>query len=179
MQKYAVLSLLFFLVSVVDAQAESFSFSCQRFKSNCTGSECDKLVTALQKDTARQIFTVKKTEIVDYRIDSTGAVETLRGEQADYSADRQLVIYYKFVTNEFGKITMKNYEPKGATKEIAQIEPTSGFYMYYLMHTDGSIKDVPIGQPYTAYFGWCQNPNAPIKTPAATPAAPPSDSPQP
>lgn len=168
------------------AQAETLSFSCERFKSNCTGQECYKLVNALQKDTTRQIFTVKKTEIVDYKIDATGAVETLRGEQAVPDKDRQLIIHYKFVASEYGKIVMANRDPKNIMKEEAQIEPTSGFYLYYLIHTDGSIKDVPIGEPYTAYFGWCENMSAPgaklpeaNPTPATVPETSPSTAPAP
>lgn len=157
----------------LSAKAEILTFSCERFKSNCTGQECYKLVSALVKDTTHQIFTVKKTEIVDYKIDATGAVETLRGEQAVPDKDRQLIIHYKSVENKFGKIILTNYEPKGAIKETAEIEPTSGFYLYYLIHTDGSIKDVPIGEPYTAYFGWCENMSAPgAKLPETKPTAP-------
>jgi len=168
------------------AHAEQLSFSCERFKSNCMGQDCYKLVSALQKDVAHQIFTVKKTEIVDYKIDATGGVETLRGEQAVPDKDRQLVIHYKYAVSEYGKIVLKNTDPKNNVKEEAQIEPTSGFYLYYLIHTDGSIKDVPIGEPYTAYFGWCENMSAPgaklpeaNPTPSAVPATAPAPDPTP
>lgn len=119
------------------------------------------MISALQQDTTHQILTVRKTEIVDYKIDTAGAVETLRGEQAVPDKDRQLTIRYKFVSNDYNKIVMMNRDPKNAVKEEARIEPSTGAYHYFLLHTDGSIKDVPIGEPYTAYFGWCENMSAP------------------
>lgn len=152
------------------AYAEPMKFSCERFKSNCLGKACEQIYVALQKDASRQILSVKKTETVEYEINETGATEKLVGAQIDPSIQRSLTINYKNIASAYGKITLSNKDAKGNVKEMASIEPASGFYRYLLIHTDGSIKEVPIGEPYTAYFGWCNNLLQPQQAqPAAAP----------
>jgi hypothetical protein len=130
--------------------------TCQRFQSNCNADTCLQLVNALQKDVARKIFTVRRTEIVTYTIDETGAVEKLRGQQAVYSKDRAMVMNYKNVaTDALGKIIFTNKDRKGNANMRVEIDPLSGFYLNFFLHTDGSIKEVPVGEPYLGYFGWC------------------------
>lgn len=166
--------ILFSLPFTAQAQIKPQIFECQRFQSKCTGEGCYQLLDGFKKDVTKKILTVRKTETVDYVIDEAGGVETLRGEQAVPSRDRQLVMNYKFVGNEYGKIALFNKDKKGAVNIKVEIEPTTGFYYNFLIHTDGSIKEVPLGEPYLAYFGWCTGDTISQPSPAdvATPPEP-------
>jgi len=158
-------------------------FSCQRFKSKCSGASCYALVSGLQKDTGRSILDARKTEVVEYSVDVLHSIEMLKTEQVDPLLKRQLSIEYLNVENAHGKITISNKDKKGAVKEKVEITPATGFYLYYLIHTDGSIKDVPIGEPFSAYFGWCDNKSpagamipdtTPVEAPATEVLTPPA-----
>ena len=139
------------------AVAEPMKFTCERFKSNCAGADCENLFLALHKDTEHKILTMRKTQIVEYEIERHHATEKLISLRTEEEKDVPLIIEYTHVTTPYGKLILANEDRKGDIKEKAEIEPTSGLYRYYLLHTDGSIKDVPVGEPYTAYFGWCEN----------------------
>jgi hypothetical protein len=143
-------------IEVAPPAALPDKITCQRFQSNCTADACMQIIGALQKDTERKIFTVRRTETVTYTFDNTGAVEKLRGEQAVFNKQRLPVMNYKTVTTDAqGKIMLTNKDRKGNINIRVEIEPASGFYLNFFLHTDGSIKEVPVGEPYLAYFGWC------------------------
>ncbi|MFW0778233.1 MAG: hypothetical protein ACN2B6_11020 [Rickettsiales bacterium] len=135
----------------------TMKFTCERFKSSCTGTSCEKLYLALHKDVDHKILTMRKTQLVEYEIERHHAKETLVSLRTEEEKDVPLVIDYKHVETPYGKLILTNKDRKGDVKEKTEIEPTSGLYRYYLIHTDGSIKDVPVGEPYAAYFGWCED----------------------
>lgn len=137
------------------AQDLKKTFTCQRFKSSCTGQACLQRAAELQKDTEHKILAVKKTEFVEYAIHSTQAIETLKGEQIDPTLKRALTITYTDVETTPDKIFLGNKDKNNTPKDKVEILTSTGFYLDYQLHTDGSIKEVPIGEPYAAYFGWC------------------------
>src|SRR5262249_40632171 len=69
-------------------------------------------------------------------------------------------------------IVLENRDSHGDVKEKVEIDKISGFYDKYLIHTDNSIKDVPLGQPYVAYFGWCDVHKPDVSAAPATPPPP-------
>ncbi|MCE2927884.1 MAG: hypothetical protein LW823_09645 [Rickettsiales bacterium] len=157
------------------------TFECTRFKSNCVGAACHKIYEGLQQDTGRTILAVRKTQVVEYVIDPARAVETIKTVLAnDKDRDQNLVIEYQHVLSSGGRITLSNQNAKKVITERAVIDTTGGLYSFYLLHTDGSIKDVPVGEPYTAYFGWCENKSAPgAALPDMTPQSEPAAAQQP
>jgi hypothetical protein len=174
--RYPLIVAAMLLVSLPTLAADKVTYECTRFKSNCVGASCHKIYDGLQLDTGRTILGVRKTQVVEYVIDPLSATETIKTLLADdKDRDQSLVIEYKHVLNAYGRITLSNLDSKKKIKEQARIDAASGLYSFYMLHTDGSIKDVPVGEPYTAYFGWCENKSAPgIILPDMTPQAEPA-----
>ncbi|MDX2113092.1 MAG: hypothetical protein SFW63_05120 [Alphaproteobacteria bacterium] len=134
------------------------TYECTRFKSKCIGTACRVIHDGLINDTERSILKVRKTQIVEYVIDPARAVETIKTELAgDLDRDQSLVLEYRAITHRLGQITLSNHNSRGQVTERVTINTETGLYGFYLLHTDGSIKDVPVGEAYTAYFGWCEN----------------------
>jgi hypothetical protein len=138
------------------------TYECTRFKSKCIGTACDKIYAGLKLDVQRSILTMRPTQLVEYRITPQRALETIKTALAeDKDRDQKLVIEYLSVQQSGGEIVLANHDDKNNIREKVTINLASGLYAFQLLHTDGSIKDVPVGEPYTAYFGWCDNKSAP------------------
>lgn len=159
----------FFFVAALAApaaHAEMLELKCQRYESKCSASACYHLSEALKDDKDRQIFAIQKTEEVDYHIEDTTASAMLENEVPNATlTEGKYVLPYKHVKWEDGIVVLENKTSGGMTKEKIEIDRDFGFYSHYVMHTDSSIADVPLGEPYTAYFGWCEE--VAIKPPAA------------
>lgn len=143
--------------SAVTARGETMSFDCQRYKSKCTAKACEELANGIREDSSKKILSLQGLESVEYVVNPRMAYENRRKAEDQSLAKRKYLVNYKFIEITPAMITLSNKAPSGIEKERVQIEPTSGFYRHYILHTDGSIKDVPIGEPYQAYFGWCNN----------------------
>lgn len=169
-------SLLFLATALAApaAHAEDLNLRCQRYESKCSATACYHLSEALKDDKDRQIFAIQKTEIVDYLVKDTEAVAILENEVPNATlTDGKYVLPYKHVRWEDGIVMMENRTSSGMTKERIEIDRDFGFYAHYMMHTDKSIKDVPLGEPYTAYFGWCEDVTVrPEETAPSEPEAP-------
>lgn len=159
------------LASPALADDQHLDLTCTRYKSKCAGKDCYTLANGMKADPERRILSLPGLEELRYVIAPGSAAETMiKGDELTLTK-RKYQISYEQVSYGENDITISNHDAKGADKERVIIEPVSGFYAYYLLHTDGSIKDVPIGEPYRAYFGWCASGQAPA-TPAAPPAPP-------
>lgn len=159
------------------AHAEILDLKCQRYESQCSASACYHLSEALKDDKDRQIFAIQKIEEVDYHIGETEATAMLDNEFPNATlTDGKYVLPYKHVIWKDGVVVLENRTSSGMPKERVEIDPDFGFYSHYMMHTDNSIKDVPVGEPYAAYFGWCEyavakeDPEAPMKEKKHAPA---------
>lgn len=166
--------------------AETLYFHCQRYESQCSGNDCYRIADGLRADTERKLLTtVQKLESVEYRIAESAAEATLdnAAPNAILTRNNKYVIRYENVDIGPNLITVEDKTGSGIVKEKVEIDKLSGFYADYIIHTDNTIRDVPIGEPYTAYFGWCEDVNggpAPSAVPAvldnlvpaATPAPP-------
>lgn len=140
------------------AQAETLDLKCQRYESKCSASACYHLSEALKDDKDRQIFAIQKTEEVDYHIEDASATATLENEVPNATlTEGKYILPYKHVSWKDGIVVLENRTSSGMTKEKIEIDRDFGFYSHYMMHTDSSIADVPLGEPYTAYFGWCED----------------------
>ncbi len=155
------------------AQADAIHFTCQRFKSNCVGKACLAMAEGFKADTEHKILTLRPVEKLDYKIDEKRAVEIIRSAQDAAKAALNVSVPYEFVTLSSNLITLERKAADEQVRERVVIEIASGFYAYYAIHNDGSIKDVPLGEPYAANFGWCNQTSAQGANPAA-PAAPPA-----
>ena len=159
------------------ALADGASYSCKRYKSKCTGEMCYQLAEGLKRDTTRKILSATTTETVLYKVNGDQATETVtaRGTIQVQNADGKYDTLYERVIASPNNLIAENRTNNGQVSEKAEIDLVSGFYTYYALHNDGSIKDVPLGAPYTAYFGWCDLPAAsaaPAAAPVSAPAAP-------
>ena len=144
------------------ADTPEIIYECTRFKSKCTGTACDKIYAGLKLDVQRSILTMRPTQLVEYRITPQRALETIKTALADdKDRDQKLVVEYQNIKQSGDEIILANRDKKNNIREKATISTMSGLYAFQLLHTDGSIKDVPVGEPYTAYFGWCDNKSAP------------------
>jgi hypothetical protein len=146
------------------AQAADMGFSCQRFKSSCAGGACAAMAEGLKQDTTRSILGLRKTQRVAYRISEANAYETIETTLRGEASAKKLETRYGSVKAGETSLTLENRNAKGVVSESVEISLSDGFYSNYVLHTDGSIKEVPIGEPYIAYFGWCD--------PATSTAAP-------
>ncbi len=153
---------------------------CQRYESKCTGSACYRLGSALKDDKDRHIYTMRKMDVVQYDIDPTTATATFDNATPNAKlTNGKYTIPYKHAIWRDDVIVLENTATSGVIKEKIEIERKTGFYAYYLMHTDDSIKDVPLGEPYTASFGYCQLPGVVLpvapedEEPIAAPTPPP------
>ncbi len=134
------------------AQAGELKVSCQRYESNCSGNEkCAAIADALKQDKNKELLATQRTETVHYVIGDTRATASVDDEQSGIKYTPE----FKFVTRSGNDIILENKLETGVVKEQVVIDKKLGFYAKYLLHTDGSMKDVPVGEPYSAYFGWC------------------------
>jgi hypothetical protein len=155
-----------FALAATDAQAGTLLIDCQRYESKCNGDKCYALADGLKQDTKKEVLKLQKMELVHYTIDDTRATVSVDDEGSGIKYTPE----FEFVTRDENTITLKNKTESGAAKERVVIDKVSGFYAKYLIHTDGSMKDVPIGEPYSAYFGWCED-KTPKKSDDTVPAA--------
>jgi hypothetical protein len=134
---------------------QKFKFSCSRYQSKCLGKACDDMAAGVREDSEKKLLRFPNLEVLEYEIEPGNASESLiKGDVMALSA-RKYKATYKNVLITPSAITFVNKTPEGTEKDRLFIDPISGFYSYYILHTDGSIKEVPIGEPYKAYFGWC------------------------
>jgi len=159
-------------LAFIATQANATASTCQRYQSKCTGQKCYALAEGLRED-VRNALAAQQMERIDYAIENGHAIATVDPEakmHETYTSE------FKFVAEEVGKSALENRTETGVTKERVIIEKPSGFYVHYLLHTDNSLNDVPLGEPYSAYFGWCDLPPEITPTPAQpeVPAAPPA-----
>ncbi|MDX1975957.1 MAG: hypothetical protein SFT92_09850 [Rickettsiales bacterium] len=134
------------------AQAEMV-FSCQRYRSKCAGDECLTIANKLKLDTGRSMLTLVTPQTITYRINDNKAQEVI-----EINGEEQRYPYEKTESSE-SLITLSNLQPNGTLKEQVTINLINGIYTHYAIHNDGSIKDVPVGLPYRAWFGWCDRQN--------------------
>jgi hypothetical protein len=158
--------ILIFLAS--NAQAAPVTVHCQRYESKCTGAKCYTIADGLKEDTKKEVLTLQKMDKVDYMVQNNTGTEIAAVENADNPGKvEKYVTTFGTLNLDEDKTVMSNKNDAGAVREEITIDNHNGFYTRYLIHTDGSIKDVPIGEPYKAFFGWCEEERA-----ASTEAAP-------
>lgn len=158
-QKYLIFFCLFPL-AFADAPAEAGTLflKCQRYESKCKAAACYQLGEALRADKDGTIYKVKITEPVQYAITADSATASLENPKLGKAkSGGQYTITYKRIPREDepNLIVLEIRTSVGEVKERVEIDRLSGIYAHYLIHSDNSIKDVPLGEPYTAYFGWC------------------------
>lgn len=137
--------------------------TCQRYESKCAGSACYRLGSALKADKEHNIYAMQKMEVVRYNIDQNSATALFDNVTPNAKlSNGKYEISYKLVIWRNDVIVLGNEASTGVMKEKIEIDRVSGFYAYYLMHTDNTIKDVPLGEPYTASFGYCELPGVPL-----------------
>jgi len=156
-------------LALIATQADAANITCQRYQSKCTGQKCYALAEGLREE-VRNALAVQQMERIDYAIENSHAIATVDPEakmHETYTSE------FKFVSTDAGKFALENRTETNVAKERVIIEKSSGFYVQYLLHTDNSLNDVPLGEPYSAYFGWCDLP-AEMPAPALpeAPAAP-------
>jgi hypothetical protein len=140
------------------AHAATLNLSCQRYESKCKGEKCYDNAARLKQDKEKKIFTMQHMENINYAIREDGATATFDDAKADATlVNGKYTLEFKYVTQDDAKIVLENKTDTGVVKEQVNIDKLTGFYAKYLLHTDGSLKDVPIGEPYSAYFGWCED----------------------
>jgi hypothetical protein len=140
------------------AQANTLYVHCLRYESKCTGDKCHDIAEKLKLDTKKELLHAHKMEHVNYVIQEDGAKATFSEAAANARlVDGKYTLHFKSVQQNDAAITLENKTDTGAVKEQVIIDKITGFYIKYLLHTDNSIKDVPVGEPYSAYFGWCED----------------------
>lgn len=149
------------------AQSQEMKFSCTRYQSKCNGKQCDEIGKGFRADREKKILKLPNVEVLEYSIMPEAAQEKMIKGDASVFAMHKYTVNYKNVQMTPTSIVFSNSTPEGMQKERITIEPASGFYSYYILHTDGSIKEVPVGDPYKAYFGWCEDRSQPV---AASPS---------
>lgn len=148
------------LFAAMPAQAGNVLYlHCQRFPSKCAGQKCFEIARALkEEDENREFFSKQRLENADYEIRDNEATGTLDNVAAFAElSNGKYIVRFKHVFQNTGNITMEHRNEAGETKERVIIDKFTGFFAKYLIHTDGSLKDVPIGEPYSALFGWCED----------------------
>mgnify|MGYP003394034070 CR=1 FL=1 len=160
-----------------NADAKTVYLACKRYESKCSGDKCYELTAALQSNSEwRETLASQNMEPVEYIIREDGATAILSRLTTDAKlAGGKYIVEFKYVTQDPIRFILENKTDTGDVKERIIIETGSWFYVKYLLHTDRSLRDVPIGEPFSAYFGWCEDltdkralPDVPI--PAAPPA---------
>lgn len=140
------------------AQAGELKVSCKRYPSDCSGTEeCNAIAEALRQDKNKEVLKSPKLETVHYVIGDTRATASIDDEASGIKYTPE----FKFVTREGNNVILENKLDTGAAKERVIIDKKLGFYAKYMLHTDGSMQDVPVGEPYSAYFGWCTQTKSP------------------
>jgi len=176
------LPLLIFTASA--AQANVLYLHCQRYESKCVGEKCYEIAEGLNADPEwRNALPANKLEQLDYVVHDDKAVvitdNAMRGSLK--TQDSKYTIPFNNVMQDSVRIQLEITSGSAVKERVAVIKHT-GFYSAYVLHTDTSIKDIPVGTPYKAYFGWCDDTTATdgVYTPtAAKPkpdAATPADS---
>ena len=98
------------------------------------------------------------------------ALETMivQGDQ-----DKKFSTTYEYATVSPQHVVFQNRTDNGRVSEQVDIDAVTGFYTHYtpaLPPTARDEKDIPLGQPFAAYFGWCDiNGNAINPAPVAAP----------
>lgn len=134
--------------AVSSAQAATLLYECQRYRSPCTGEKCYHIASQLGLDTGRTLLTKVPVQHLNYIIDNMQAREQIEHNTTDITLYTQIDIQDNF-------IILSNVDASGKPFARASINKQNGVYSHYLIHNDGSIRDVPVGTPYRAYFGWC------------------------
>jgi hypothetical protein len=167
------LSLLSLVVLSAPALADTNNLTCKRYKSKCTGETCFQIADNLKVDTAQKALPASSTETVEIKVSGDVGTETMlvRGVSAK-EENSKFKTSYEYVTVTPQAITLQNRADNGRVSERMDVDLLTGFYTYYALHNDGSMKDVPIGQPYAAYFGWCDIGNGPAAAPTPVPLDP-------
>lgn len=153
-------NIIFLLIASLAAHpvhAATLFLRCHRYESKCKAAACYNLSDALREDKSGQIFDIKKTETVEYAIDGEHATGLLDNAAPNATwSNGKYTIAYKHSPDGSNIITMKSFTPDEKVKEQVEIDRMSGVYSHYLMHTDNTLGDIPLGEPYFAYFGWCE-----------------------
>ncbi len=177
-------SALLFLCGIAIATAaladDATTYSCKRYQSQCKAGDCRKLAAQMvvRPESVQKILAAAtQLETLNYAVMLSEAKETATNA-AEAPAPDPLAApttppahaskshVYEYVSKSDGGFMLENRTTAGQTKEEVNIA-ANGFYSYYLISTDGSMHDVPIGEPYVTYFGACTKTSA-----DAAPAAP-------
>lgn len=168
-----------------------YTLDCKRYESRCVGDRCYEMETALRTNSDwRGQIPPERMESLQYVVRADGALSmTERVRVGATISNGKYVIPIKHVTDGASSIQLENKTDEGIVRERVAIDKNTGFYAAYLMHTDATISDVPIGAPYAAYFGWCgglpllqlENESTGVIDPSRTtpPPAPPTSPGQP
>ena len=144
------------------ASAETLYLHCFRYESKCLAEKCyqiaDRLVENLEW---KATLSAEKMEPIDYvvRDNSAVGITTKTSQDAKLEGGKYTVLF-KSVTQDDARILLEYKNEAGFVRESVAVEKQTGFYANYLLHTDSTIKDTPVGKPYVAYFGWCEDTTA-------------------
>jgi|GEM_PF-3155003 len=155
--------------SPLDTAAPDLHLQCYRFRTKCLGQQCYDIGEVMPQDPEQRHMKVAETERVEYSFLGNHAREHrlvgAEGAKTDYYAD------YAGIERTPTLIKMTTKSRDGAVTDTTEIHLNNKFYAFYAIHSDGTIKEVPLGVPYTAYFGWCDTIGANTTIPAEPAAA--------
>lgn len=182
MKKFSlVLSIFLFTTSA--AEANVLYLHCQRYRSTCTAEKCYQIADGLSADSEwRGSLPASKLEQLDFVVRENDAMMITENNLPGMSRTKnnKYTVLFDKIMQDPARIQMEITSDK-AVKERVSIIKRTGFYSAYMLHTDTSIKDIPIGTPYTAYFGWCDDTTATdgVYTPTAEEPKPDAATPAP
>lgn len=157
--KKIILTALGVFFGAGSASANVLYLHCQRYESKCVGEKCYEIAEGLNADPEwRNALPVNKLEQLDYVVHDDKAVvitdNAMRGSLK--TQDSKYTIPFNNVRQDSVRIQLE-ITSGSAVKERVTVIKHTGFYSAYVLHTDTSIKDIPVGTPYKAYFGWCDD----------------------
>lgn len=152
----ALLAAIMLLTPSLAMAAGEINLSCQHYQSKCSASACYSAAEKFALDTDRELLKNPNIEKTFYIITADHAQAMFEATAAGASTIQgKYTLDFKYVTHAKDSITLENKLDDGTVKERVIIDKKTGFYIKYMLSTDKSLKDVPVGYPFYAYFGWC------------------------
>lgn len=141
------------------AEANTLYLHCLRYQSQCSGQKCLDIGEALKATANSELLKTQAKDVIDFTLEEDHGAGYLAEDapNAVKIGENKYKITYQhvFITPE--TITLEHKEESGKVRGRSTIDKLTGIYMSFVLHTDGSLKDVPVGAPYTAFFGWCED----------------------